>query len=259
MLCGVAAMAFILVTSLAVSGITSEKAYASGAKQTVWVLVKSKNEMEDLQYTSTYTYTKKGLVKKSKEVTVSDGERIVQSGVLSYDSKGRPTGERSTYNGKANGQSAFTLDAKGRVVKSVWRSTSGYTSTMTYRYNAKGQLKGLKGNKYRYDAIGDLTKVTEPGLGSYYFEYDDKGNVVKRSWKYAGGVKELEYTYKNIYKGKRLMKVKRYSHMEDTPTLESTTVFRYKKLSVPKSMVKLVKAQQASLFNAYLPLVAAHK
>ena len=80
---------------------------------------------------------------------------------------------------------------------------------------------------------------------THYYTYDKKGNLVKEVTKYKEGNEVEEVTYENTYKNGRLVK-----QVETYDTGESFIRFySYKKISVPKKLVKKVKTQQWSFLN----------
>ena len=253
-------LAALLATSLAIAGLAPATAHASGTT-TVWVITKVKT---DYGYTDTCSYYKNGLIKSDTFF----GE------IYAYDKKNHLKSITRKEDGKTFATITYKLDKKGRAVKSTYKPIKGgsYTNGV-YKYDSKGRLLQhrslLSGNElyfkdtYSYDAKGRIKAIVEKHEealgGTHTFTYDSKGNIVKDEVKYVDGSSDA-ITYKNIYKNGRLKKVT-VNESGD----KKTTTYTYKKVSIPKSLVKMVQSQQLALKShawaelSSIPVASAHQ
>ena len=201
-------------------------------------------------YTYKFTYTKKNKLKSMQYIQNDSG---------------------------ATTNYSFTRDKKGRVVKcasdNVWNDVD--TFEHTYKYNKKSQLKTytyhqLQGNsetntkKYTYDKNGNVKTLGTNGSDNTYSS-DRRGSITKMM--NSSGTTLI--SCKNTYKSNKLVKrVAKRFYGDDAKTY--TYKISYKKMKVPATLARMVKAQQyaivfdqrpASIFdgiNDYPLLVAAN-
>ena len=171
---------------------------------------------------NTYSYDKKGRIKKMVSVTKDPdtGKTTTTTSTLSYDSKNRIT--------------KMMIKAEGEYPLEV---------SYSYTYNSKGQL---------------AEEVTDDGSVSVSYEYDKKGNLEKSVYfyKYDGGELTTNVTYKNTYdkKGNLVKAAKTYEYSDPSysPYAE-TVIYKYRKITVPKKYIKQIKDQQRKmiLYNVF--------
>lgn len=242
---------------------------ASG-KTSVWVIsggthlnFHSSDEVKGDPTPFKITYDKQGLVKKSsnyrmgsknsitytysglnlrKSVTRSDDSKT--SFTYKVDGKGRVT-KASASNGS---EYEYTYGKKGRIAKIIKADAEKRITTTTYKYDAKGRLKSetSEGTTYKGEAYRNSTT----------YQYDKKGNV-KKALHNQGNGNKYSCGYKNTYKKGRLVE-QTYRMYKGT---YATYTYEYKKISVPKSAVNMVKTQQRILLHnlGNMPFEAAHK
>ena len=252
---GALVMAVALVASLGLAGFAPQQAYASG-KKAVYVITKTVTKYPDgHKAVSTYKYNSKGLLAKETGVDYGSDSTLKSETKYTYDKK--PALKKEVFKSDLlSGSITYKSNGKGWVVKAS-DGISPFGDTTTYKYNKKGQLTqsnedGTK-SRYSYDKKGNLIKITE-GSGSkksvIQFKYDKKNNLVRQTVK---GL--LDTKYKNTYKSKRLKK----QVATDSDKSKRTIVYSYKKVSVPKNLVKMVNAQQAAIKCSGVPFATVHK
>jgi len=258
-ICLLAAIA--LIASCSVLAFGADNAQAA-TKKKVNVIKNMKVVVPCTDYdevsTDSFSYNSVGLVKKVKS-TEKHGDIFYRSkATLTYKKRVLKKMVEAYIEGASDKITiAFKADGKGRVGKKTVKGGHPYK----YTYDSKGHLKKITWRsdgwdcsyKYKYDSKGRVTKIIydDPSYadGIYRFKYDKHGQILK-SW--DAGLHEKGkgdcYTHKNTYKHGRLVKkvVKRGSHVVETRT------YTYKKVSVPKSLVKMVKGQQRVLTNDYI-------
>ena len=245
----------ILAGMLGLSVLLPQEAFASNA--TVWVVSKAKEVSADYGddvLITTYAYDKKGVLKQSKETF---GKLYESKVTYAYDKK-----QRLKYSKVVDGSDVeevekytitFKRNGKGYVIGAS-RSSDG--STFKYKYNSKGLLASL--------CCGNSSKEL--------FTYDGKKRL-KTYTRYFDG--ELDMSAKVTYTKKGLLKTFSFGSGRDVYTTkngrtkkkamyydgfkEGVVTYTYKKVSVPKSLVSMVKAQQTAIFIGNYPIEAAHR
>jgi len=244
-------IAAMLVTSLGLIGMTPDTAYAA-SKTKVWVVSKvkvsvPKSMQSDSNWSSTYkySYNKSGLITSFK-----DNAKSYYAGTnkYTYDKKNRITG--SSFKNSSGDQSwstKYVLDKKGRVQKAKG-------SKIAYKYNSKNQLVKYTNKydastiKYLYDKKNRLSHVKEPQgwVTDTYFIYDENNQIQEIQSVADGETESIKLT--NTYKNGRLVK---QVIRDNNGTKIKTLSFTYKKISVPKSLVKRVRSQQNWVFLSH--------
>ena len=261
-------LAALLAISLGIAGLVPATAHASDTT-TMWVVTKAKSTFyiaeEAGTYTDTISYTKNGLVKGYDNPYYDNS--------YTYDKKNRLKSVASVFDDNSTSKTSYKLDKKGRVIKANKKYSDGDSSATTYKYDSKGRLVKTTSSrhwtKYFYDSKNRVKKVTDSDYTgalnyTYTYTYNAKGDVVKAKTKSRDGSTVTD-KYVNSYKNGHLVKVKQYNESNE---LMLTYAYTYKKVKVPKSLVKMARAQQASLTSTHesgtaedgiLPIVAAHK
>ena len=255
--------AILLSVSLGLVSVAPDTAQAAGKKTVVWVItkIKQKDSYGESSVTS-YTYKKNGLVKAYK----ANGS----AQTFSYDKRYRLKGGSQKYNGKVFGKNTYKLDKKGRVVKSVYKPTNGSSTSVDgkYKYNSKGQLVKSSGLvcdlTYKYTGKGlvsvrrILDGSAEEPAGKEKYTYDKKGNIATmvRTFDDEPGATTTTTTYTNTYKKGKLVK---RAIVGENDWDNYTETIKYKKVAVPKSLAKMVKAQQQAILTGLFPIYTAHK
>lgn len=240
---GILVMAFMLILPV-------HQVQAASKMKTIYVIsgITSKSGDESYQF----TYNDKGLIKK--EVNGS------QTNTFSYE--GKKISEEKQVFGKEKTKLRFSYDKKGKLTKVVTTETDGKKSTVKYSY------KSGKVSEFKDGGTGSVWTLTYNGKGlvkkssikavdgsssSIKYWYNSKKDLKKMttSW----DVKEsLSYKY-NKY-GRKSVTVK-YEYKDKSQNTSEVYSYKYKKIKVPASYVKAVKAQQMDLANepmAYLLL-----
>lgn len=264
---GVFRLACMILAAAVVFSMSAQigKTYAA-SKKSVYVLSKvyyDKKAKANLY--ESYSYNSKGLVKK-----LAYGKSGQIYWKYKYDKKNRLALSGRFVNDWMNNKYTYK---NGKLVK-----FTGYYSEKfggkkklagnkaSFKYNSKKQIKSAKVSgklpdletgatkktsftiKYTYDKKGHVKKKYHPYPGditTHYYTYDKKGNLIKDVTKHKEGNLVDEVTYECTYKNGRLVK-----RTETWGDGESTTqIFTYKKIKVPKKLVKTVKAQQWSFLN----------
>ena len=173
--------------------------------------------------TKKYSYSKK----RVKAYTTTTSYTRTKTKV-SYDKKGRVAKLKSSGNSSyANYTVSYSYGSKNRVKKTVWKYASpGQNRTEKYTYGKKGRL---------------TAKKSSAGM-TILFGYDSKGNLTGFQAK-SGPTRYVFNTY--TYKNGRI--AKRVQGMNGVGGRTSTNSFSYKKVSVPKKYVSLIKRQQRVL------------
>ena len=186
-------------------------------------------------YTNTFTYDGKKLVKAVKSGTNSG----TQSFVYTYNSSNRLSKLSCTNNVDSftyKYSEKYSYDKKGRIYKS------------TYKESGDEALSGSHKYTYSYNSKGHLSKRTvKSSLGATVetFVYDGRENLKKMVTKFEDSNETLSATYKNTYKSGRLVK----KVVQGSQNYKATIKYTYKKISVPKSYASAVKKQQRDIIN----------
>ncbi len=221
----------------------SVPAYAA-KKAAVYVVTQVKSSDGSEKYT--YSYDKNGLVKKETNsggsITYSYKNGNISKMVdksLYYPTKTRTYTYKKGKLVKAvekdmglTTTTTYTLDKKGRIKKQTSKNGSDPDTTITYKYDKKGLVSRLTSVNTQ-----DKTRLV------WSFKYDKKKNMT--AFGYTYGSNTMTATYKNSYKNGRLTK-RVEIHPDKT---RETYTYTYKKMKVPKSKVKKIKAQQPYLLR----------
>lgn len=242
-------MAFALVATAAL--MTPMHAQAASKKK-VWVITsKTEKEIqhyvsegEPAQYVTTnstkYSYNKNGLlVKTSRKGT--NLLPLVNS--WKYDSKGNYKKWTSKLKDKKWEKSTFSLkfDKKKRV-KRIDSKQDGYTYENNCAYNGKGRCKKFGNDvKVSYTGKGYIKKIGN-SVTTDKITRNAKGDMTKI--KHAGYGSTTTAKIQNTYKSGRLASWTVTAKYAQDNLSETQGTFKWKKISVPKKLVKKVKAQQ---------------
>jgi len=255
--CFAMATVLTLAVSFAVAAATPSKALAE-SKSSVWVIDKVVTKYNEGASTDTVGYNAKGLVTSRKSITKGDGYSEKYLETYGYTSKNAFNKFVVQINGKKQATFTFKTNSKGYTTKSVQKSSSGTKYVSTFKYDKKGQLKSantdLSSYGYKFDSKGRLSQMTVTADGDksvFGYKYDSKGIITKSLYN-----KKTQTIYKNTYKNGRLAK---QVAKDSEGTAMYTCKFTYKKVKVPKSLVKMVKAQQSNLVNHEYAMYLTHK
>ena len=217
--------------------------YAAAKKQSVYVIsgIQSKDGNESYKF----SYNKNGLVKKTVNGSLITTHKYIKKKIsreIQLD-HGKKTTLSYSYNGN------------GKIKKIVAKQPDGSTSTTSFTYKK-----------------GKLTKIKDGSTGSVWkFTYNGKGLRKKAEIKGADGTKSvIKYSYNSrnelaklkapwdmtetiSYKynkhGRKSIKVK-YSYTNKTYNSTQEFRYKYKKITVSKSLVKTIRKQQNELKNS---------
>lgn len=183
--------------------------------------------------TKKYSYSKKRV--KAYTTTTSYARTKTK---VSYDKRGRVAKLKSSGSSSyANYTVSYSYGTKNRVKKATWKYASPSSNrTVSYTYGKKGRLTASK---------------SSDGMKTLY-GYDSKGNLTGFQAK-SGSTRYVFNTY--TYKNGRIAK-----RVQETNGVGGWTIadsYSYKKVSVPKKYVSLIKKQQRVLVgnpDSALPL-----
>lgn len=240
---------FILIFVLAIL-----PRYAEASTKTMYVLTSISNNDNNIDsyYPPTYSYYSNGLLKSEK----SEGTKT-----YSYNNKHNVKSINDHYAGSTYAHK-YTYK-KGRLSNSR-RTMSWCTYYCNYSYGKSGQLKTIISKpddngsntttQYTYDKKGRVSScnITTAGRSTekyYNIKYDSKGNI--KSYTYSPSYYTENVKHTNTYKNGRLIKSStKVKTNNGAWTKLGTTFYNYKKVQVPSSLVKKVKAQQRVLTNS---------
>jgi len=177
----------------------------------------------DQEETNDYAYTKKNKL-SSRQPLFDTGEKIYTH--------------------------IFARDKKGRITKCTYAEEAW--DVQTYKYNKKSLLstytyRDLGGSekwtiKFTYDKNRRVKTISSNG-SKYTFKNDKYGNVKKVLG--SNGFKLI--SCKNTYKGGKLVKRVATRYWGSDDNTKYTYAYRYKKVKVPASLERMVKAQQYAI------------
>jgi len=251
-------LAFTLAASLGLAAATPGNAYA-GSKTTIYVVSKAVHKSGDYEFTNTYTY-KNGLLTTTKTALKHDGSVSNSANTYIYNSKNALQRSVVKSAGKTQSTTTYQTNSKGWVTKMTVKYP-GVSQKNTYKLAYKnGKLSksstSVSTTTYKYYDDGNLKSLTTKYDTDSYtisLKYDKKGFVKKRIT--TSGNYKNAYTFKNTYKSGRL--AKQVSMLNNK--VDETTTYTYKRVSIPKSLAKMVQAQQTSIVKSGVPFEAAHK
>ena len=233
---GILVMAFMFI-------LPAHQVQAASKKKTMYVIsgITTKSGDESFQF----TYNNKGLIKKEVNGSLTN--------TFSYKGK-KITGEKQV-SGKEKTKLKFSYNNKGKLTKIVTTQDDGKKTTVKYSYKSgkvSNMRDGSTGNvwTFTYNGKGLVKKariIAEDGASDsnirYWFNSKKDLRKMTASW----GVKEnLSYKY-NKY-GRKSVTVK-YEYEDKSQNTSEVYAYKYKKIKVPASYVKAVKAQQKYLAN----------
>ena len=231
----------LVLTAFAVM---QEKTQAAEKKVAVYVVseITNPNRQPAEWQTEFYTYNKTGLLKSIKVAT--------EKRTYTYNSNNRIVKYRY------NDYIKYSYK-NGKLSKATYPEISGLK--ITYSFNKSGLLSKEEKRRdgttaynkdisYKYDSAGRITSVSyssDTGSDTIVLKYDKNGNLKSRSDKNAGGYYAW-YRYTNTYSNGRLTKRVEKLKWSESATWQKGRTFqiKYKKIMVPKSLVKRVKKQQ---------------
>jgi len=223
---------------------------AASKKKTMYVISEITTKSGDESYQ--FAYNDKGLIKKEVNGSLTN--------TFSY--KGKNISEENQVFGKEKTKLIFSYNKKGKLTKIVTKEEDGKKTTVKYSYKS-GKVSEIKD-----EGTGSVWTLTYNGKGlvkkaviravdgsssSIRYWYNSQKDLKKMTT--SGDVKEsLSYKY-NKY-GRKSVTVK-YEYKDKSQNTSEVYSYKYKKIKVPASYVKAVKAQQMDLANeqiAYLLL-----
>ena len=240
------------------------KLHAQRAKKSskvkMWVVTEKDDRGEDYfdPVELKYSYNSKGLL--VRKAGYYDGDYA--STRYTYDSSSRlksskTWGERTSYTLDKMGRVVagdgvrFAYNSKGRLASDS--STYRY-GKKAYKYNSKGKLKSAVHNYINGDRLTSRSS----------YHYDRRGSLAKtistsknlKSGKKSKATTKWTNTYKNGLLVKAAGRVKPAWRSISWPWI---ITYKYKKVSVPRALVKMVRAQQFAIVTDLLPIEAAHR
>lgn len=199
-------------------------------------------------FARSFTYSKTGRLEKSTGAYSGDG--VYASCTYEHDKHGRVVKATGTRDGNKWIRS-FSYDGNGRIKKSVETVSGSFSETRQYAYDTQGRVRVEKQNYKESSSSRSQTTI---------YSYDKRGGLVTA--KYSNGGKT---EFKNTYSSGRLVK---QNSSGTGLAYKGSVEYKYKKVMVPKSLVRLVKAQQRTLIPRRwlelqltfdtLPLESAH-
>ena len=254
-------LAFTLAASLGMAAAMPGNAYA-GSKTNVYVVSKIIYNSGDYTTTSTYSY-KNGLITKVSSKDVSEDRTSTMVSTFTYNSKNALVKKANKYNGKNSATTTYKTNSKGWVTKVTIKYASDSPKNVT-KYTYKGGKLVKASNEYgvttyKYSDGKLKTYIHKSPDGSNWYKaaytYDKKGGKTKCVEQDSGSDAKFTLTYKNTYKNGRLAKQVAKLNGDKLETVTYT----YKKVAAPKSLAKMVKAQQRYTVMENVPFESAHK
>ena len=222
---------------------------AASKKKTIYVISGITTKSGDESYQ--FTYNDKGLIKKEVSGSLTN--------TFSYD--GKKISKEKQVSGKEKTKLSFSYDKKGKLTKVVTTEADGKKTTVKYSYKS-GKVSEIKdgstGNvwTFTYNKKGLVKKsgikAADGSSSSIKYWYNSKKDLKKMTTSWV--TESLSYKY-NKY-GRKKVTVK-YEYEDKSQNTSEVYSYKYKKITVPASYVKAVKAQQKDLANepmAYLLL-----
>ncbi len=163
-------------------------------------------------YIKTYTRNPAGKILTEKTISMPENKIYYPKFTYKYDLKGNITEQHTEYGSGLFSHSKFTLtyNKKGKVEKEYEYSESSSmtsdgndykTTTKVYKYDEKDRVSTIETEgggiiqQYVYDEFGNITKETD---AEYLYEYDNKGNWIKKTTIKEGEmycIEERNYVY----------------------------------------------------------------
>lgn len=250
-------MAFIV--GIGFTTIVAMDPAAAASKKKVYLVKSIKIKQDGKTTTKKIQYNKKGLITK-----ITD-PRISETQTFTYDKKGQLKKWKETYKGaKGSGTQTRTYTwKKGKLVKTNWIEKGKVTDVTTYKHNKKGQIinavtkwsdpSGIDGTTitmYKYKK-GHIVQTKINNEVVLNFTLDKKGNVKKHTMTMNGKLIKDGYSKaSHKYKKGRLVKMHYEGKNPMMPAPEkSASTFKYKKVKTSKKYLKTIKEQQWHLIN----------
>lgn len=236
-------LTFALLMAMLLSFAAPAAQVKAAGKKAVWVLDTRSSEFDKYQC----TYNKNGLLVKYTCLK-SDG------GLPSYEYtyKGTKITKAMSVSGDNKTVFRYTYDKKGYLAT---QTPGGITDVAKFKWK-NGRCVETADGQFSYDKNGWICKADYSKMGSttsWVNTFDKYGYIISMSSK-SGGV----FDHANSYKNGRLVRQAELDQSgEEYP---GAYTYKYKKITVPASVVKKVKSQQDWLTNKggfqYLPLAA---
>ena len=252
-------LALALVAAFGMAAAVPQSAQAAG-KVKVWVLDSTTTKTDGYKLVEKIGYTGAGLVKSVKQTSSSSAGSSTYTELYGYNANKTFKSYKLKTNGKLAMTSTLDKNGAGYVTKINMKpvGSSGKT-VVSYTYNKKGRPETIETKTWSgtctYNSKGYLkTMIVKPSKGDkvkYTYAYDGKGML--KVLRYDG---EVNTKYANSYKNNRL--IKRVAKNADGYKLNTQT-YKYRQISVSKSLVKYVKAQQRVLLTDTNDIINTHK
>jgi RHS repeat-associated protein len=152
-----------------------------------------------------YTYNAVGQPLTTKRYSDLAGTQAVADSNLTYDALSRPTNMTHSKGGVNTAFYNYTYDANSRIT-----NVNNKDGTSAYTYDDVDQLTGANysfqpSESYTYDLNGNRTNAGyQTGLnnrllsdGSFNYEYDNEGNLIKQTDIVTGEVTQNTWDYRN--------------------------------------------------------------
>ncbi len=157
--------------------------YENGNYSEAFDLFITLGDYEDVKnYVSRYRI----LCKQQIEV----GSTGTQTLTYTYDSEGVLVKRRWDFSSPdgADRTTVYSYDNAGKITKAVTSYDTGGKSTLTYTYDAKGNLvitkdDGVLLHEYEYDSRGNMTKDIYMDTSVTTYKYDSQNRKTERHWK----------------------------------------------------------------------------
>lgn len=198
----------------------------------------SQNDMNGVISSVVYEYDFKGRRTKSSEPFTGGAPSFWNE--VFYDKDGRVERQEYAagktvnyeYDDETFKVKATTVTPEGTQFKTTIKNAIGHTlstsdpgGTITYSYNANGQLLtstyGARTQTIEYDDWGRKTKLTDPSAGVYTYQYDAYDNVLKETTPKGS----TEYLYDQY--GRVITKT--HKNQSGKPILTTTSVYDQQK------------------------------
>ena len=235
-------LTFALLMAMRLSFAAPTAQVKAAGKKTVWVLDSRLSEYGNYKY----TYNKNGLLVKN---TCSESNGDLPS--YEYTYKGTKITKAVSITGENKTEARYTYEKKGYLAT---QTPGGMTDVTKFKWK-NGRCVETTDSLFSYDKNGWIRKADSKAVSTsaWVHTFDKYGSIISMSSK-SGGV----FDHANSYKNGRL--VRQAELDESGEEYPGAYTYKYKKITVPASVVKKVKSQQDWLTNKggfqYLPLAA---
>ena len=251
-------LAFLAVPNKTFAAEKTKTVYVVSSVDQTWDCSTKANPNDVTSFTAKLKYNKNGLITKhttNAKKKLTKAEEVCGSHTFSY--KGKKLVKETSVADKDTRKYKYK---KGVLKSSKWIFSKDDYLPYKYKVNANGRITrvtNLYDEKtfYKYDAKGNLVKsYMEYEIEFNNYSYDDKGNLVKYTYSgpetpFSRTIEEFVDTAVNTYDSEGRLTATTITRW-DGSTIKATV--KYKRIKVPKSYYKAVVAQQHDIIMRYV-------